>query len=77
MKYKNLLQNHCANFNKTWRKAFFSEEDSSFYKNKKHAILTIFFFKSTLWYNHSFAKMGLLIGTVSHVSDVRPWASSF
>ena len=33
----------------------------------------IFFSSSMLWYNHSYAQICLLVGTVSRVSDVAHW----
>ena len=37
--FKNLLQNHCANFNQTWHIASLSGGDSSFLHMKDHLIL--------------------------------------
>ena len=38
MEFKNLLQNHWANFNQTGHKASLGEADSSFFQIKGHAL---------------------------------------
>ena len=67
---RNPLQNHWANFKKTWHKSSLGE-GVQFFTNKRKNLLflinkTFFSFNQ---YNHSFSQMWLMIRTVSQVSD--------